>query len=252
MKLRTIFGCILAASMVFFTSSAIMAQQKSSSGSKTSTSLTKADVKDKDYVGYINLAPDMELFVKVSVSDNDLTVILQRGVELDGSWSISANTLAFTSSNGNFKLNLKSSNKGKTLEGTCIINGQKKNVKLYRCPEATWDKATLKGAIEKGSFTAFVNAYDSDGMGMGAPVTFKYTPDPDNSDTGTFKLTGNSKILTELGALKGTLEFGDNSVTITGLNGNQDSLDYSDINGVIYLNLGKKSRSTVQVLLIKK
>lgn len=249
-------GCLIAATMVLATAPDMMAQKKSSSSRKTSTGtstgLTKADVNGKDYVGYITLDTDMELFVRVSISDNDLSVILQRGVELNGSWSISGKTLTYTSSNGNLKFNLTSANKGKTLEGTGVLNGQRKNVKLYRCPDITWDKASLKDAIEKGGFIAFVNAIESDGMGLGAPVTFKYTKDLDNSNAGTFKVTGNSKLLTELGVLKGTLEFGDNAVTITGINGNQDILDYSDINGAIYLNLGNQKGFRVQVVLIKK
>ena len=254
MKLRSILGCFIAASLVFATAPDMMAQKKSSSSRSPSTSsgLTKADVNGKDYVGYITLGTDMELFVRVSISDNDLSVIMQRGTEVGGSWSVSGNTLTSSSSNGNFKLTLTSKDKGKILEGTCLINGQKKSVKLYQCPSVSWDKATLKSAIEKDNFIAFVNAIDRDGMGVGAPVTFKYTKDLDNSNTGTFKVSGNSKILTELGALKGTLEFGDDSVKITGINGNQDILDYSDIDGAVYLNLGRKSGTTVQVVLIKK
>lgn len=254
MKLRTIIGCFIAAAMVFATAPEMMAQKKGSSSRSTGTSssLTKADVNDKDYVGYITLNPGMELFVRVSISDNDLSLIMQRGAEVGGSWNISGNTLTSTSSNGNIQLSLTSADKGKTLKGTCVNNGQKKSIKLYQCPDVTWDKASLKGAFEKGGFIAFVNAIDSDGMGVGAPVTFKYTKDLDNSNSGTFKVSGDSKILTELGVLKGSLEFGDDALTVTGLNGNQEVLDYSDINGAVYLNLGRKNRALVQILLVKK
>ena len=243
MKLRSILGCFIAASLVFATAPDMMAQKKSSSSRKTtskSTSTSSAITKDKlvgkTYKGWLELVKDNLTDVDVKLDENQFVLDLGNA-KGTGTWDVKANTLNVTLKSG-MKLKLTSPDNGFILQGTATFQGTTGKIKLYQNREFSWDKPTLINALEKNDFYTLLLAVDNSGYGVDCPITFKFTKDPDNPNEGTFKISGDHKMLTELGVLKGSIVFDDNQLTIRGINGNEYTEKYSDMEGTFYLRLG--------------
>lgn len=243
MKLRSILGCFIAASLVFATAPDMMAQKKSSSSRKTpskSTSTSSAITKDKlvgkTYKGWLEMEKDVLIDVDVTLDENQ--VVFNFGnAKGTGTWDVNANTINATLKSG-MKLKLSSPDKGFILQGTFTLQGTTGKVKLYENRDFSWDKTTLINALVKNDFYTLLLAVDNSGIGIDCPITFKFTKDPDNPNEGTFKISGDHKMLTELGVLKGSIVFDDNQLTIRGINGNETTEKYSDMEGTFYLRLG--------------
>lgn len=236
-----------------------LSAQKRKTGKKRPATTTHT-VKAQDLAGGTLLCfSDMDKFKMVS------TIALRLNsadwdfgfTELEGSWSVTGNTLKVVS--GGMVVTATSADGGKTFKGKLQNgkNGAGDNCVLYNVTDDANPSAdAIKQNMAGGKYTAYMAVYKRDQPELSFPVTMKFTPDA-GGNGGSYKITGDHVVLTALGLLKGKYAFGADAFEVSKLDGEMRSYKYDKCKNYIMLNLGQRSipdlgNVNVLVYLIKK
>lgn len=255
MKFKTLCYALLAAFIIFGATDAT-AQKKSSrkgtsssrsSAGKTSSgaALSEDKLVNNEFWGWsvLNEKDGLCIFWDADLLPNNNVEITSYATELEGSWSVSGKTLSMTG--GHLKFNGTSANGGKTLNGTVNNGSATQKLVMYNVTNTSengMDPKVVREGLQKGQYRAYLNIYDKkDTPEIGTEVTVKFTPDPDDPNTGTFKVTGETAMLKYAGVLKGDYEFGENALITSKMNvSGNDETPYADWdNNHFKLDLGK-------------
>lgn len=276
MKFKIFVSCILAALCVTAVSTESFAQKKgarkstSSSktvGSKASTSsgkitpITKATVEGRKMIGWYEATEKLFVYINMKFGSNgiDLNAV---GSTLEGTYSVTNNKLNINADP--IILNLTSPNKGQSFNGTLKNPSQKitSSLKCYMFPEKQgMDRDAVISGLKEGKYIGYINftTPQNSNYEMGMEVKIKYTEDDDNPYAGTFKISGDCMLMSYIGSLKGSLDFGEEELTYSALGMSDKTKPYSLLmNDMIILPLGTKNVSdmggkvTFTLYLIRK
>ncbi len=199
------------------------AKKTTTAAKKTGTSssasavkpLTLAQVDDHLYYGLMlfddlkKVGKDVGFYTSLALYPNDLTWNLL-GDKMDGSYSVTSNTLKVVS--GGIGMNLTSTNGGKTLKGKFYNDkGVTCPMEYYQVKNGELNSEVCETSIAKGTFKAFIEVY----MGNGSvlfPVEFKATPNEDGTG-GTYKISVDNAL--GLGLIKGSYTITDTGMLFT-------------------------------------
>ena len=177
----------------------------------------------------VDQASEMYMQIDYALRFNEASAVID-GMDMFGKWNITGNKLSFRLGDS-FSFNLSSENGGKTFTGTMTNSYINKttSAKVYDITDylnSEFDPSKVKKDLEKNGYTCWLGMYKgrNDPL-LGVQVKATFTADDDES--GTFKITGESKLLTHLGVLKGEYTFGKNELTIE-TSKMEDSTPYED------------------------
>lgn len=190
----------------------------------------------------VDQASGMYMLIDFALRINDASAVID-GMDMFGKWNISGNKLNFRLGDS-FSFNLSSENGGKTFTGTMTNSYVNKTAaaKVYDITDylnSEFDPSKVKKDLEKNGYTCWLGMYKgrNDPL-LGVPVKATFTADDEES--GTFKITGESRLLTHLGVLKGEYTFGKNELTIE-TSDMEDSTPYEDFqNNYLEIYIGKE------------
>lgn len=252
MKLKSFFTAILLGVCIISGPQDIYGQKKSSqrSGKAATTkrgtttqnsTLVKENLLDRSYVGWadVNLQ-GARIASGLDFNSSYLTFYFGSKDKINGAWTIANNKVSFEM-NG-FPVKLTSKDKGKTLEGTCMMGNKSIPVKYYSWGEkGIYDESSLLAKIKDGKYTASLDG-NAKGTLLNIPANFKLNIDEDDPDEMTYKITGDVEIYTYIGSIKGEIYFDEDEIVITGLDDEEYSVKYKDINeNILKLPLGSKN-----------
>lgn len=162
-------------------------------------------------------------------------------------YAIKGNTLEL-GYNGKVGHSLVSYDQGKTFKRKDVPSAKIYNI--GRGGQKTLTKETMENALEKGGYICYLNLFkNNDDIEMMVPVTVKATPDEDEENKGIFKVTSESKAMTQLGAIKLDYEFADNKFLYNNLQNKECDLIYSEWkDNYFYINLGSSKIGSVGVV----
>lgn len=266
MKFKTLCYAALAACTIFGAADAL-AQKKSSRKSTSSrkttsgTSLKADNLADNEFWCWAVMNAKEQQLIFMDINLDSRAEITLSGIELEGPWSVSGNTLTVTG--GNLVLNGTSTNGGKTFTGTCKNRNRNDKFTMYNVTKpdgSRMDPKVVREGLVKGLYKAYLNIWkDNETPEVGSEVTVKFTPDPDDPNTGTFKVTGDVPMLKYAGVIKGDYEFGENALITSKMNENgNDETPYADWdNNHFKLDLGRAvfqgyGKVPMKLYLIKK
>lgn len=166
---------------------------------------------------------------------------------LEWQYAIKGNTLEL-SYDGKVIHSLVSYDQGKTFKRKDAPSAKIYNI--GRGGQKTLTKETMENALEKGGYICYLNLFkNNDDIEMMVPVTVKATPDEDEENKGIFKVTSESKVMTQLGAIKLDYEFADNKFLYNNLQNKECDLIYSEWkDNYFYINLGSSKVGSVGVV----
>ena len=232
--------------MILAGASDLQAQKRRSKAKKRTTTtaaaakpLKQQDLAGSKYICFIDFNPAEGLQMESELSLLMSQAVLDFGfTSLDDlSWSVSGNTLKV---NGDMSLTVTLTNGGKTFKGKSKnSNGKIADCVLYN---ATEDSSVTPSEIQKmltgGKYYSYLTIYRRGEPETGFPVNLKITPGADGKE-GTYKITGDNKVMTALGLLKGTYTFGDSTFGYTTPSGKSNEINYDKMTGYILCPLGK-------------
>lgn len=272
MKFRTILSCFMAACLLVGGTTEINAQKKgarkstttkksgttsTSSASGKKTPITVDTFKGSEYKGFMELSAE-EGFYYIKLNFKNTEAILDLKGEKDCSYNVANNVL--TVKNHYLLMTLTSPDNGITLTGpfkNTATNFTKK-IFLSRANPGNFDAEAFKKGLESGAYNTILEIYKDKDTTVSIPVTVKYTPDEDDSDSGSFKISSDHKVATAIGVLKGDFTFDSSKMTVKGVENSQHTYEYNKLGkDFIMLNLGTKylsgfGNSTFYLYFMKK
>lgn len=274
MKFKIFVSCILAALCVTAVSTESFAQKKgarkstSSSktgGSKASTSsgkitpITKATVEGRKMIAWQEVQENLYSCLNIKFGANNID-LNAAGSTLEGTYSVTNNKLNINADP--VFISLTSPNKGQSFNGTLKNPSQKitSSLKCYMFPEKQgMDRDAVISGLKEGKYIGYIDFIDTSEFEMGMDVKVKYTEDDDNPYAGTFKISGDCMLMSYIGSLKGSLDFGEEKLTYSALGMSDKTKPYSLLmNDMIILPLGTKNvrelggKVTFKLYLIRK
>lgn len=260
MKIKTILAAVLLGTCIVSMPSDMMAQKKSTGTRKSATAkksssgtaskgavkkspLTKSDLIGKKYVGWFDTRAQLgnRLYSSLDFKESGLDLDYASR-EYDCIWNVDNNEVSFTFSN--IPVILYSKDNGKTLEGFPSNNKNLPIKYFYLGEEGTYDKQSLKKKLVSGKYTSSLIIKFREGT-INIPATFKISVDEEDPEEMSFKVTGDSEMFNYTGALKGDIFFEDNGIEYEGVDGEEYTLEYKDINkNVLIIPLGEKKLVT--------
>lgn len=277
MKFRTILSCFMAACLLVGGTTEINAQKKgarkstttrktgtssASSASVKKTPITADTFKGSEYKGFLDLGPNADyVFTYVSldfIKSNELIFNLSG---YDESWTYSVANNVLTIKDGSRVMTLTSPDNGTSLKGTFKNPAKNTTLKIFftKAETGTFDVEAFKQGLENGSYAAYLELFKGrTETNIAIPVTVKYTPDEDDSNSGSFKISSDHKAATAIGVLKGDFTFDGSKMTVKGVENSQNSYEYNKLGkDFIMLNLGNKylsgyGNTTFYLYLMKK
>lgn len=276
MKFKIFVSCILAALCVTAVSTESFAQKKGArkttsssktAGSKASTSsgkitpITKATVEGRKMIGWYLVPEKLHACLNMKFGANNID-LNAAGSTLEGTYSVTNNKLNINTDP--VFINLTSPNQGQSFTGT--FKNPSKNisipVKCYMVPEEYgFNRDAVISGLKEGKYNGYINftSPKNPNYEMGMEVKVKYTADDDNPYAGTFKISGDCMLMSFIGSLKGSLDFGEEELTYSAL-GMSDKTEpyYQLMSDMIILPLGTKNVSdmggkvTFTLYLIRK
>lgn len=264
MKIKTLLGCALIATLMVAIPSEAIAQKKAT-GKKTTASRTATAKKNAGPALNEAKLVDTRYFAAQIVDQNNSCLLQWITLKADNvalfdlieskvefTWKVSGNTLTF-SRGGNVAFTMTSTNGGKTFTG----KSQGQSVTFYDISNSHGSEFTAAG-VEKGllagnyytylGFQPKKGAYEA-----GFPVTVKFVEDEETPGSGIFKVTGEHKLLAGLGNMKFNYEFGEDQLVTSKNNGENDFTPYKEYTDqYFYLSLGPSKAGYLYLYFIKK
>lgn len=266
MKLKKLFSCALIVAFVAMGTTEIVAQKKATAKKKTPARTTSTTSKTSGPALSASKLVDTKYFVSTSLGQNDQWFFQWVSLKPDNqaicdyiegdsylTWKVTGNSLKI-SDGENDVFSETSSNGGKTFTGK--MRG-KSLCNFYDITSSHGSDFTAAG-VEKdllaGNYYTFLGFQPHrNSMIMGFPVTVKFQQDEETQGAGTFKITGDNKLLAGLGGLKFEYEFEANQLTTTKSNDGQDITPYNEVTTqYFFLNLGPSKAGTLYLYFIKK
>lgn len=265
MKIKTFFACALIASFVAGGTSETIAQKKAAS-SRTSSSktpvkktssagtLSASKLEDTSYFFIVDMGQnDQYLFQWLDLEKDNVALVDYIEDEKEMNWKVSGNTLTLGKGNVTI-LNATSTDGGKSFSGK-FNNSPCRLYDISRSHGEDFRPAEIEKALISGKFITYLGYQPKrKSMILGFPVTVKFTPDEENPGCGTFKVTGDNKLLSGFGALKFDYEFGKEMLLTSMLGGDNDETPYNDNfkSNYFFLELGNSKGVDLMLYFIMK
>lgn len=266
MKFKRFMSCVLLASLVCLGAADATAQRKStakkttttarktsSTSSKTATpaAFSAKKLENSRYFSIAQVDANSYLFQWLNFKSNKEVLWVNYEEDGDLEWVVNGNSLKI-GLNGTYLFNLSTKDGGESFSGS--MNGH--NCYLYnitRSKGQPFSAASQKDLVA-GKYKAFLGIQKYNGKPIvGFPVTAKFTKDVDDPQSGSFKITGDSKLLAGLGALKFDYTFGSDAMVVSTIDNGEDRVNYGDFNNnYVILKLGRHSKTgTLYLYLVK-
>lgn len=264
MKFKTLSICLLAIFLLGTGNPEVYAQRKATKKATTSTTkkkttttattkatgpaLVKANLANNKIIGWIDLENDPNeglTYFELTLKENSMKLYMYEFADFDGTWSVSGNALNVRSSQGSITLALTSKDGGKSFSGTFTNHYAKKSREMVAYnvtapKDETLDLEQFVEDIKNNKYIYYLGMYrGDDDPEIGIPVNVSFDFDDDDEDTGTFKVLGNSKFLTAIGAIKSDFEFFDDKLVYYNIKGEEQTLTFAKTNPVkFFLKMG--------------
>lgn len=245
----------------------INAQQRSSSKSRSTTKKTTTNTKpaagsplNKDMMEGAELLEIRPMDPKISkgqdlgysvliysiylLPDNIAAGMRANGDIIEWKHAIKGNTLEL-SQEGRVAHSFVSSDQGKTFKRTDGTVAKIYNI--GRGGQKTLTQESMENALEKGGYTCYLNLFKSnEDPQLFIPVTVKLSPDEDDENKGVLKVTSDSKLMAQVGAIKVDYQFEENKFLYTNLEKEECDFIYSEWkDNYFYLKLGRNKIGSV-------
>lgn len=268
MKIKSLINCALIAALVAM-GSAEMFGQKRATGKKTSSTRTASSSKKTSSGTALNASNlvNTEYFTKTFTGQNDIWLFQWISLNPDGkavwdyiegdlevSWKINGNNLRIV--NGSKDLfNVTSNNGGKTFTGKMTSANETCN--FYDITEShgsEFSAETVEKDLLAGKYYTFFGFQPkANSLITGFPVTVKFTKDEETPGCGTFKVTGDNKMMAALGNMKFDYEFEENQFVATNSDGKTLTFSYDKYSTQYFvLSLGSSRIGNQFLFFIKK
>lgn len=266
MKLKNLFKYALIVAFLAMGTTEMVAQKKATAKKKTPARTSAAASKTSGPALSASKLVDTKYFVSTYTGQNDQWffqwVTLRpdnhaycdyKEGDFNASWKVVGNSLKI--SNGTKEIfSETSSNGGKTFSGKMSGINTCNFYDITLSHGSNFTAAGVEKDLLAGNYYAFLGYQPrSNSMIMGFPVSVKFQQEEETQGTGTFKITGENKLLAGLGGLKFDYEFGANQLITSKTNDQQDVTPYDDWTTQYFvLNLGPSKVGTLYLYLIKK
>lgn len=197
----------------------------------------------------------MDMFSELTLRDESLKWDFYGDEVYVGDWSVTGNTLKAVT--GSLTVNAASADGGKTFKGKFSNGSDTFNAVLYNVTKQEMTPDEVKSALQGGKYLSYITLYRNGDPELGFPVTVKFTPNG-NGDGGSYRVSGDHKVMTALGVVKGKYTFTDDNLVFDGFDGKAAQKPWGECNNYFYIDLGPKSipgmsgRRNVFLYFIKK